>query len=191
MTISIDTIAASTASFAARAEKTVRREIGARADLVGETFRFIAETENAPGRRAKGDQPKVESVRERAVNTLMGLAMSKASACNVVDLAIHLYKGMIDGFEDDETATPAQRGKAAAAWLKDRFAGQKLGDMFALVRGDNAKGKAKGKAKADADKSDAERIADIMAAIRLLPEGALSEEQYEEACAALADKVAL
>lgn len=193
MTISIDVLETATASFTARAEKTVRREVKARADLVGEALRFIAETGNAPTRRAKGDAPKIAGSRERAVEALMGLAISKSSACNVADLAISLYKGMIDGFAVEDGATPAQSGRAAATYLKARFAGQKLGDMFALVRGDNAKGKgkAKAKAKAESEKSAEERYADVLAAIRLLPEGFITEERYEEACAALAEKAEL
>ena len=157
---------AATDQFAATVDKNLGNQFRLVAALVGAAARLCATTSDAKGKRAKGDEPKILSTREIAVDLMEVRGYGKSSAKNVYDVARAIWRGDVAGI-DPEGMTPAQLDKAIRDNLESAIGSRKISDIWAIVRGDNAKGGAKGKAE---PKTDDEHIADAIAAIRRVGE---------------------
>ena len=104
---------------------------------------------------------------------------------NVYDVARAIWRGDVAGI-DPEGMTPAQLDKAIRDNLETVIGSRKIGDIWAIVRGDNAKGGAKGKVD---PKTREEHIADAIACLRRV-DGPLTDDESAMVIEALAAKSA-
>lgn len=157
---------AATDQFAATVAKNLGKQFGLVAALVGAAGKLCATTSDAKGKRAKGDEPKILSTREVAIALMTDRGYGESNAKNVYDVARAIWRGDVAGI-DPEGMTPSQIDKAIRDNLESAIGSRKISDIWAIVRGDNAKGGSKGKAE---PKTDDEHIADAIAAIRRVSE---------------------
>jgi hypothetical protein len=184
--------ASASASLVSRLDRSASKFVKPTRDGIGACVRFILETGGIQdGRRKKGNEPAIPSTRQMLVNALnesgfCPASKSNSTAKNFADIALAIVRGDIAGIDIAGAGPVLAERTVRAELLPDAT---RAGEFVALVRGDdvkpkNAKKGKKAAKKADRSKSDAEYLADALAAIDLMT------EVGEDAAAMIAEAVA-